>query len=241
MQQQRLNPNAPVFTPRSKLAHPLYPAQPSSGRPAHIACPALNPSAFPFFPKSQRHLTLVSLNCRSVVNKLSELCVIAECAKPDIICLTETWLCPSNPLSLSGYICIRRDRPPEDNRSAHCSRGYGGVAVLVRSDSFPYVSPRADLQRPGCESVWLELGSPSTQSQNPILLCCMYRPPSQSTMQLSYFCDMFVEALQSVRLDSYDLLVTGDFNAHNSSWCPTDSTSKAGDLLSTVFAALGLH
>ena len=60
-------------------------------------------------------------------------------------------------------------------------------------------------------------------------------------MQLSYFSDMFVEALQSVCLDSYDLLVTGDFNAHNSSWCPTDSTSKAGDLLSTVFAALGLH
>ena len=131
MQQQRLNPNAPVFTPRSKLAHPLYPAQPSSGRPAHIAC----------------------INARSIKNKHGELSEFIEQYKPDVIGITETWLSQPNSLVVPGYDFYRRDRPTADNKKSTDSfRGLAGVALLVRSDFPGIVEHRTDLQLPKFEA-----------------------------------------------------------------------------------------
>eukprot|EP00117_Sycon_ciliatum_P002412 scpid38167/ scgid7650/ len=60
-----------------------------------------------------------------------------------------------------------------------------------------------------CESAWVEVKSQCTP--NPILVCCMYRPPSQTAEQLSFFSDMLVDAIQSSCYDECDFFLTGDF------------------------------
>ena len=201
---------------------------------------SLNLHATPFYPRSESDLTLITMNCRSLVNKLAELSIVLESTKPSIVCLMETWLCPSVSLHVPGYSCFRRDRPAHENRNAHSfTRGYGGVAVLVRTDAFQHILHRPDLQRQGCESTWVEVKSQCTP--NPILVCCMYRPPSQTVEQLSFFSDMLVDAIQSSCYDECDFFLTGDFNAKHNDWCSSDSTSTAGTNLQTVFSMLGLQ
>ena len=136
----------------------------------------LNPLARPYYPRCQEKLNLFSINCRSVLNKSAELSAIAEIHRPDIICASETWLAPSVALSISGYTTFRRDRPNE-NKSGTASRGYGGVAILVRDHRFSCIQLRNDLSRPTCETVWVEL-KPCSGSPKPIIGCSAYRPPS---------------------------------------------------------------
>ena len=99
-------------------------------------------------------------------------------------------------------------------------------------------NPRPDLQRPSVESIWLDI---ITKDNSSILMGCMYRSPSQTASQLSYFCDSLAESLQGINLFSTRLLLTGDFNAHHTSWCHQDSISTPGEKLNTVFACFGLQ
>ena len=199
----------------------------------------LNPHAFPYYPSHEENITILNVNCRSVVNKVYELTILAEHTSAAIICLTETWLSHHTNLSIPGYMCFRRDRPSQENRSStHSDRGYGGVAILVKEDIFRMCNPRPDLQRPSVESIWLDI---ITKDNSSILMGCMYRSPSQTASQLSYFCDSLAESLQGINLFSTGLLLTGDFNAHHTSWCHQDSISTSGEKLNTVFACFGLQ
>ena len=204
-----------------------------------MARPQLNPLARPYFPPCQGKLTLLSVNCRSIVNKSAELSVIADFNKPDVICLNETWLNPSIALTISGYTTFRRDRPPHDNKSGTATRGYGGVANLVRQNRFGRVQVRDDLARPTCESVWVEL-HPILGSPTPILVCCTYRPPSVKTTEIDHFCDMLASALVTVPMSSYHVIMAGDFNSKHKRWCPSDLTCPAGAALFRTLTCFGL-
>ena len=204
-----------------------------------MARPQLNPLARPYFPPCQGKLTLLSVNCRSIVNKSAELSVIADFNKPDVICLNETWLNPSIALTISGYTTFRRDRPPHDNKSGTATRGYGGVAILVRQNRFGRVQVRDDLARPTCESVWVEL-HPILGSPTPILVCCTYRPPSVKTTEIDHFCDMLASALVTVPMSSYHVIMAGDFNSKHKRWCPSDLTCPAGAALFRTLTCFGL-
>ena len=66
-------------------------------------------------------------------------------------------------------------------------------------------NPRPDLQRPSVESIWLDI---ITKDNSSILMGCMYRSPSQTASQLSYFCDSLAESLQGINLVSTRLLIS---------------------------------
>ena len=90
----------------------------------------LSAHAFPFFPDHAHSINIVTINCRSVTNKLPELYAICHANKPTIICLTETWLSPSLLFSVPGYTCFCKDRSTHKNLRSNL-RGYGGVAILI--------------------------------------------------------------------------------------------------------------
>ena len=145
------------------------------------------------------------MNCRSVLNKLSELQIILDNLAPTIVCLTETWLCPSNLMHTTNYTWYRRDRPTVENiRSTDDSRGYGGVALLVRDNVFSSVTRRTDLQRTSFEAVWLGVfpisAAPINIHIQPLIVACIYRPPSQTSSELSHFCHL--RHLQNFRISA---------------------------------------
>ena len=85
-----------------------------------------------------------------------------------VITLSETWLdetVSDTEVLLPGYTIIRNDR----------NRHGGGVAILINNSI--RCTPRPDLQLNSVETIWIELFPNSKRS---LLICCAYRPPTQS-------------------------------------------------------------
>ena len=62
---------------------------------------------------SSKCLNILYFNPRSILTKLDELKIVAEENNPDVICITESWLCQeiSNvEVSVPGYLLYRHDR-----------------------------------------------------------------------------------------------------------------------------------
>ena len=73
---------------------------------------------------NEKQLQVLYFNARSLTPKLDELCVLCDLRKPNIVCITESWLCedigPSE-CSIHGHHCVRCDR----------HRHGGGVALFI--------------------------------------------------------------------------------------------------------------
>ena len=215
---------------------PAQIAPPNNAQHALVQ-PALEPSCSRLFSTCPGHIQILSMNCRSIRNKLSELESITTLHHPDVVCLTETWLRLWDTCQIPGYTVVRRDRPPTENRSGS-AQGYGGVAILARECRFDKIIYREDLSRSGCEMVWVELSHRASQRQ-PILVLSCYRPPSQSSLELTAFCDSLQDCLQNIKLDRTRVFLTGDFNAHHVHWCAR-STNNPGASLKRLFNCYGL-
>ena len=71
-----------------------------------------------------KQLHIIYFNARSLSPKIDELRIVCELEKPDIVCITETWLCDDITTlgcSISGYHCVICDR----------HRHGGGVAMFI--------------------------------------------------------------------------------------------------------------
>ena len=106
-------------------------------------------------------------NVRSLLPKVDEVRVICSVRKPDLICITETWLDSSVESSLvhmPGYSLCRNDR--KDRRG-------GGTAVYIRSEIvFADLSNvTADFSKLGVEISMVHLPRHRT------LIILMYIPP----------------------------------------------------------------
>jgi len=73
------------------------------------------------------YLRILYFNARSLYPKYDELCALSEVEKPNIICITESWLhdgiLPSE-CYIPGYTCVRCDR----------NKHGGGVALYISND-----------------------------------------------------------------------------------------------------------
>lgn len=72
---------------------------------------------------------IVQWNCRSITNKKTDLIYLLNKYDPFACALSETWLKSESTLKISGYACLREDRPD----------GYSGVAILIKN-SLPFSS-----------------------------------------------------------------------------------------------------
>ena len=142
-----------------------------------------------------KELSVVYYNARSLLPKFDELCVLVESYQPDIICITETWLCTDvldNEISIPGYNTYRQDR----------NRHGGGILMYTRCELAVSVIPNM--------SPSLEFLPVSIRFSNfKFCICVFYRPPSSHS---SIF-DTFFESLEKLNISQFcNFLCIGDFN-----------------------------
>ena len=98
-------------------------------------------------------------------------------------------------MNIHGYSLLRRDR----------NRNGGGVALYIQNH-IPF-KRRDDLNVCQLEALWAQVHLPH---QAPILVGCVYRPPSSKVSYLDDLCTGFDQATDS----NIDLFTLGDFNVN---------------------------
>lgn len=133
---------------------------------------------------SSASTSIIHLNTRSLRRHFDEItCLLSSIRHHfSIICLSETWLTPSdgNLFAFDGYT------------SEYCHRGdsgHGGAAICIAS-SLSY-RRRSDLSLDlhKCESVWIELPDaflPKGTKQ--LVIGCIYRSPSSCLTDFCTWC-----------------------------------------------------
>ena len=109
-------------------------------------------------------LTVLYFNARSIIPKFDALCSEVEIHKPDLICITETWLSEEvsdSEIALAGYQLHRLDR----------NRQGGGILIYVHTALTTEIIYQGPLN--------LEFLAISVQSSvNKFCISLFYRPPS---------------------------------------------------------------
>ena len=170
------------------------------------------------------------LNACSIVRKASLIHDVIADLGLDILIVTESRICDSDPDSIKydaappGYAIHHVPRP----NTTHLNRG-GGIACIYRENVT--VRPRNDLDAPrsAFECQLLEIQS----GKNKLFLCNIYRPPSCS---LGAFYDELSDLIEllSSAIDNRKLIITGDFN------CPGLDGSRVGVDLESLLHSFDL-
>ena len=133
---------------------------------------------------------------------MCELLLVSASYKPDIICLTETWLSPDiddNHIRLKGYSLARRDRQ---------SRKGGGVVIYARDDIyFKEVHIRVEIDS-SSEVSFIHLPSIC------LFLMCLYIPPNLPVDTLKRLGEQVVRLVDTEMsvYPNHDVIITGDLN-----------------------------
>ena len=185
------------------------------------------PSLEPAEPTvSTPEFRLLSLNARSLLNKMDELRItVSELDfSPDIITVCETWCEPTEPdslYSLDGYSVLRADR----------SHQGGGSLVYIRSELKHQLLFTTNLD--GLESVWVEVTLLSGLS---LIASSIYHPPNSPPLP---FCTALEQSIKRAcnvsEISPPHLILAGDFNAKHSSWYPPDQTDVTGENVEYLF------
>lgn len=169
-------------------------------------------------------MKLLNINCRSVVNKSTELEGLIIANDPDIVILTETWLSDEiydSEFVPSGYRVYRKDRG---------SRG-GGVCIIYKSALNVFLMPEVAY----IECLFCKAYSGGLR----YIVGAMYRPPNSdaSTMDVlkEYLCD-------HVKPDDR-IILSGDFNLPDVDWLtmsPKIRNDKVGEAMLDIAFAFDL-
>ena len=169
---------------------------------------------------------ILHINCRSLINKETELLAIILETNADIICLTETWYDESVPEGFNvpeGYSIIRKDRSPEFLAKYNKKKG-GGVAILHKSHL--KIQTKNDLMEENEEDLWVHV-----KTENSFLLGAIYRPEYSKFLEE----DVFEDKLQEITAKFKNTIIAGDFNIDLlKPGCPKTRNFK-GTLISNGF------
>ena len=148
------------------------------------------------------NLNICMLNCNSITNKLGEIKNFMVNIKPDIFCLSETWLTKYIP-KFRNYICHWK------NRNNHG----GGLGILVSAG----VSHR-DLPLAPFAGGFLEVQAISVDSgRSGLSILNVYNPNKNiSVAELEHYIDQLGSSF----------LLMGDLNAHTPILCQRDINSN---------------
>ena len=204
-----------ISSPRtSNLGSP----QASSSPKAPINQPKPKP------PKSKikqapKRLTVINVNCRSVVDKKLELKHLSDQTRPDIIAGTESWLNDthfnSEIFDTDTYSIFRKDRKNKKG---------GGVFLAIKHCLNPVGQPDLDSES---EIIWAKIDIPGFRN---VYVCSFYRPTKNNQNSI----DGLKDALSKVPRTSH-IWALGDFNLPHIDWetdqithnCPCRSVYEA--------------
>ena len=143
------------------------------------------------------NLRILYFNARSLYPKFDELCAQYDMEKPDVVCITETWLCEDiieSECVIRGYKCIRYDR----------NRHGGGVALFI-SNKLEF---QVTMSGPnGLEFLLVSIHN-ANNAHHKVYIGLWYRPPADYTALDNLY--SILESLDAAVLSRFVLL--GDFN-----------------------------
>ena len=143
---------------------------------------------------SLKGIKTIYINIRSICNKFDEFKLIVEELKPDIICITETWLNNTiidNEIELINYCLYRKDR--------EIRRG-GGIAVYINKTRL--ISELIDYDT-DLEVCVLKIKQFRVKSFN---IAVIYRPPDSSHEFYENYSKLIGD------FSNEELIIIGDFN-----------------------------
>lgn len=148
---------------------------------------------------------IVQWNCRSVTSKKQDIIFLINKFDPVVLALSETWLKPGALFRVSGYSCLRGDRPD----------GYGGVAILIRNNISFSTIPTP----PHSNNEWSIVAA----IVNNITIISVYIPHPSSLI--------FYELEQIITSLPKPILILGDFNSQHRSWGSSVSSNHGEQIL----------
>jgi len=142
------------------------------------------------------NLSLFQWNCHGIINKRDTLTQI--CGQFDILALSGTWLSSDKTFFLNDFHILRKDGP--SNKS-------GGVLLAIKR-SIPFTKLDSIFSLDGVlETIAVKI----TSSYNDIFIISIYRHPSNSSPSI------WEELFSSIPTFG-QIIITGDYNAHHTSW-----------------------
>jgi ribonuclease HI len=162
-------------------------------------------------PNLEKQLIVIQLNCNGISSKLSELKLYIYSRKPEVVCLSETWLKKYEP-KFVGYDSIWKNRVGADK---------GGLGFLMRRD-ITYKEKLLNIYNGG----GLELCCISVVSnREEINICNVYNPNKDiKKEELLYYIDQL----------GHNYLLIGDFNAHSPMWDSRGRNNATGRAITDV-------
>lgn len=145
-----------------------------------------------------KSLTLLQWNCRGIINKRELLPDLIE--HFDILAFSETWLTPCRKLYFPNHHILRQDGP---------SNHSGGILLAVRKNIPYHKATVIPSNSETIEAIGIEIPA----SIKPLLIVSIYKHPGPSDPLLW---ENFFFPFRS--FSHAHIVLTGDFNAHHTSW-----------------------
>ena len=181
---------------------------------------------------TKNELLIIHINARSVVNKIDEIKLLCYEVKPDILCITETWMngsVPLNAITPTGYKILRHDRNEKFEQIYGRTKG-GGVAVLYKEELD--IEKKELFKEDYEENLWIHV-----KSKNSFLLGIFYR---------AEYTDLLKDTENESKLEMYiqkayhqykNVILVGDFNAD----VQTENECPKGNKIQEICNTYGLE
>ena len=159
------------------------------------------------------HVTIMLLNVRCFLSKVSDLLSEVNVQNADVLCFCESWLSPSItsiPPIRTDHVTSRCDRIVPNNK--------GGVVTSISKQCHP--TNTTQLRGRGIETLLTNLA----YGNNKLNLIIIYRSPKTP---LSDLLSTITHVLQRTEMDSCPSLVIGDFNESSNANTPLMSLMRS--------------
>ena len=180
----------------------------------------------------KNELLIVHMNVRSLINKMEDILILCQNVRPDLLCITETWLnesVPQNALTPQGYKQIRLDRSEKFKEIYGRNKG-GGIIIFYKEELD--VEKKTLCRNDYEENLWIHV-----KTKRSFLLGIIYR---------TEYCNILKETdEEESKLEKYiqsayqicdNVIILGDLNADVklNSCCPN------GMKVNEIFNTYGL-
>lgn len=149
---------------------------------------------------SDKILTVIHINCRSIKHKIAEIQDIMDKTHPSIVAITETWLDDnlSESIQIPGYKFVGKGRK--------MGRG-GGIALLIENNltHLPVDVGDTATDFESFESLFIKI---KLKTSSPVI-GVIYRPPGQGLQDFQRDFDQLTSKLEK---KMKEIILVGDFN-----------------------------
>ena len=177
--------------------------------------------------QSPNEFLILHYNCRSIINKATEIYNICKELQPSILCLTETWLDESTKIRNyipEGYRVIRKDRD-EKYKQKYGKRNGGGILVIYKEE---LKVSKIDIDIATEETLWVEV-----KAKTSFILGTVYRASYTNLLTEDDEGSELETQLNKITSKSKKVMIIGDLNCDTASEKPDKSTNLLKDLLET--------